>query len=145
MVQRWRGHHRIDRLSVGQLEEGFGDPFIGTDFYVDGTLGAASNSGRSWGNAFSTISLAMTAVGNLGTRGRHRIFVAPGGYTEDIETPLNADAPFGQLIAVNPTRAQSFGAVFLTAASALAPVLSIRARGWLIDGFEFEPWRTLRV
>ncbi len=138
MTRRWRGEHVFDRISTAELGDGFSRAYVGTDFFVDGTLGAASNSGRSWGNAFSTISLAMTAANALATRGRFRIFVAPAGYTEDSETPVNANAPFGQLIAVNPTPGQSFGAAFLTASTALAPVLSVRARGWLIDGFEFD-------
>lgn len=138
MVQdRIRGHLVVDRLTANQIE-GFGQAFIGTDFYVDATLGAAGNSGRSWGNAFSTMTLAMAAANALATRGRFRIFVAPAGYTEDVATPVNANAPFGQLIAVNPTPGHSFGAAWLQASTALAPALSVRARGWLIDGLEID-------
>ena len=109
-----------------------------TAFFVDGTKGAAGNDGLSWERSFNTITLGMTAVGNLGARGRGVIFVAPAGYTEDIVTPLNADGPFGQLIAVNPTPGNSFGAAWITASTAGAACLTVRARGWYIEGFEFD-------
>lgn len=111
---------------------------LGTDYYVDSTLGSDLNTGRSWVTALATIAAAMTAANALATRGRFRIFVAPAGYTEDVETPVNANAPFGQLIAVNPTPGHSFGAAWLQASTALAPAISVRARGWLIDGFEID-------
>ncbi len=111
---------------------------IGTNYYVDGTNGADTNSGLSWALAYATISKAMTSAAALGTRGRVSIYVAPAGYTEDIVTPLNSELPFGQLIAVNPTPSQSFGAVFLTASTAGAACLVVRARGWYINGFEFD-------
>ena len=111
-----------------------------TDYFVDGTLGNDGNSGLGWGTGHSlaTISAAMTKATALGTRGRVRIFVAPGGYEEDVKTPLNADCPFGQLIAWNPTPGQSYGAVYLTAATAGVECLQVRARGWYISGFEFD-------
>ncbi len=141
MTVTYRGHHHFGKISADQWE-GLGQPFEGIDFYVDGTKGSDSYSGRSWGRAFATIQAAMDAVAALGassvSRGRHRIFVAPGGYTEDIITPLNTEAPFGQLIAVNPTPSRSFGATWLTASTAGQPCLTIRARGWNIEGFEFD-------
>ncbi len=111
-----------------------------TDYFVDATLGKAGNSGKGWGSshAFSTLALAMAAANALATRGRFRIFAAPAGYTEDVETPVNANAPFGQLIAVNPTPGHSFGAAWITGSTALAPCISVRARGWLIEGFEID-------
>lgn len=111
---------------------------LGTNYYVDATNGADTNSGKSWALAFSTIGAAMTAAGNLSSRGRAKIFVAPAGYTEDILIPLNADQPFGQLIAVNPTPGQSYGAAWTTASTAGAPCIEVRARGWYISGFEFD-------
>lgn len=108
-----------------------------TDYYVDTTNGASINDGLSWLTAKATISQAMTLAAALGTRGRARIFVAPGGYTEDIVTPLDTECPFGQLIAVNPT-GQSYGAVWLVASSATTATITVRARGWLIDGFEID-------
>ncbi len=108
-----------------------------TDYFVDAATGSDSDDGLSWANAKITIGAAMTLAAALGTRGRARIFVAPGGYSEDLVTPLNTEAPFGQLIAVNPT-SQSFGAVYLSSATATEPVLTVKARGWLFDGFEFD-------
>ncbi len=114
---------------------------LGQNYYVDSVNGSATGSGLSWATAFSTISLAMTAAAALGAssvrRGAFSIFVAPGGYTEDVETPLNTVAPFGRLIAVSPTP-ESYGATWLQASTALAPALAIRARGWYVSGFEFD-------
>ncbi len=109
-----------------------------TVFFVDGTNGAAGNDGLSWERAFSTITLGMSAVATLAARGRGIVLVAPGGYTEDVQTPLNTASPFGALIAVNPTGRQSFGATWITASTAGAPCILVRARGWLIQGFELD-------
>jgi hypothetical protein len=83
----------------------------------------------------------MTAAAALGAssvrRGGVSIFVAPGAYAEDVETPLNTVCPFGRLIAVSPTP-DSYGAAWLTASTAGSPALAIRARGWYISGFEFD-------
>ena len=106
-----------------------------TRFHVDTTLGNDNNSGLSWDVALATINAAMALAAALGTRGRAQIFVAPGGYTEDVVTPLNTECPFGQLIAVNPTT-RSFGGAYMIAATATEPTLTIKARGWLISGFE---------
>ncbi len=114
---------------------------LGQNYYVDSVNGSATGSGLSWATAFSTISLAMTAVAALGAssvrRGAVSIFVAPGGYTEDVVTPLNTVAPFGRLIAVSPTP-DSYGATWLQASTASTAALTIRARGWYISGFEFD-------
>ncbi|KKL67646.1 hypothetical protein LCGC14_2132910 [marine sediment metagenome] len=109
----------------------------GTAFFVDTTLGSASNDGLSWERAFNTITLAMTAVGNLASRGRAVIYAAPGGYTEDITTPTNTLAPFCSLIGINPTM-QSRGAAYLASSTATEPNLTVLARGWSVDGFEFD-------
>lgn len=110
-----------------------------TCYFVDTNSGlSVSGDGLSWERAFLTISEAMTAVGNLAARGRGIIFAAPGGYTEDIKTPLNAAGPFGALIAVNPTPGQSYGAAWLTASTAGVECLEVRARGWYISGFEID-------
>ena len=116
----------------------------GTQLYVDTTLGNDGNAGLGWGvgKALATIGQAMTLAGTTAaspaSRGRVQIFVAPGGYTEDIKTPLNATHPFGQLIAFNPTPGQSYGAAYTTATTASVECLQVRARGWYIAGFEFD-------
>ncbi len=108
-----------------------------TNYYVDGTNGDDANDGLTWATAFATIGAAMSAATTLGGRGRPYIYVAPGGYTETILTPLNADAPFGALIAVSPT-SRSWGATYLASPSAGLPVITVRARGWRIHGFEID-------
>ncbi len=121
---------------------GLGAP-PGTQLHVDTTLGNDGNDGLGWGGdrAYSTIGKAMAQSKILTARGRVQIYVAPGGYTEDIATPLNATTtphPFGQLIAFNPTPRRSFGAAWTTASTAGVECLQIKARGWYIDGFEFD-------
>lgn len=108
-----------------------------TDYFIDSVNGQDTNDGLSWETAFATIGQGMTAATALGTRGRFRGFVAPGGYTETVLTPLNADAPFGQLIAVSPTTA-SWGAAWWASGGASEPCLTVRARGWRISGFEID-------
>ena len=112
---------------------------LGNIYYVDGTNGADTNSGTSWTASFATIQNALDQVGTDALRGRSKIYVAPGGYAEDLTTPLNSAAPFGELIAVNPTPARSFGAVWLSPSSSNTPILTVQARGWRFSGFEFDP------
>lgn len=135
----WDGMQTFKNIRVqqGGLVIGFGNPpYPSTDYFVDTTNGDDNNSGLGWGkNAKATIGAAMTLAAALATRGRARIFVAPGGYNEDVVTPLNTEQPFGQLIGVNPT-GQSFGAAYIYASTAATAGLIVRARGWLISGFE---------
>lgn len=109
----------------------------GINYYVTKQGNDSNNDGLSWGQAFLTIQNAFDVVTARGAeRGRATVFVGPGGYTEDLVTPLNTIAPFGQLIAVNPTPDQSFGATYIVASTASTYSLIVRARGWLIQGFE---------
>jgi len=140
MSQQIKVTRELDARGATKL--GFGFDLPGVDYYVDTTLGHAGNDGLGWGSdrALKTIGQAMTKAAAYGTslaqrRGRVRIFVAPGAYNEDVVTPLNTECPFGQLIAVNPTR-QSFGAAYIYASTALTYSVIVRARGWLISGFE---------
>lgn len=112
------------------------NPF-GVTYYVDSVNGLAINDGLEPTNALLTIQSALDLCATV--RGRATIYVAPGGYTEDLTTPLNAIAPFGRLIAWNPTPERSFGAVYLAPSTASTPCLIVQARGWLIKGFEFDP------
>lgn len=111
-----------------------------TDYYVDATNGADTNSGNGWGasNAYASIGKAMTMAAALATRGRWRCFVAPAWYTEDVKTPLNSTSPFGQLIAVNPTPGQSYGAAGGQATTAGVEFMEVRGRGTYISGFELD-------
>jgi len=119
------------RIGLGGVD------YPSTDYFVDTTNGADGNSGLGWGTgvAFATIGQAMTDAATLAVRGRVRIFVAPGGYNEDVVTPLNSEHPFGALIGISPTR-QSFGGAYIYASTDATPGLLVRARGWLISGFE---------
>lgn len=114
---------------------------LGTNYYVTKS-GVDTNSGLSWAQSFLTIGAAMTAATALGAttvqRGEVSIYVAPGGYIENVVTPLNTVCPFGRLIAVNPTPGRSFGAVYIIPASGVC--LTVRARGWYISGFEFDAY-----
>ena len=112
----------------------------GINYYVAKTGNDSNNDGLSWGQAFLTIGQAMTTITARGAeRGRATVFVAPGGYTEDVVTPTNAIAPFGQLIAVNPTPGNTFGATWIQASTASTPAIKILARGWRVKGFEIAP------
>lgn len=110
------------------------------EYHIDGTLGDDNNDGLAWGEdtAFKTIGKFMTVAAALGTRGRVRGNVAPGGYTEDIVTPLNTECPFGVLRGWNPGGHRGFGAVWLTSATATEPILTVKARGWRFEGFEYD-------
>lgn len=137
----WHYNNETQNLEAyNNGNEIFQYPF-GANYYVDSINGSAGGTGLSWATAFSTISLAMTAAAALGAttvrRGGVSIYVAPGAYTEDVETPLNTVCPFGQLIGVSPTP-DSYGAAYITASTAGSPVLAIRARGWYIAGLEFD-------
>lgn len=107
-------------------------------YYVDGTNGVDTYDGLSAQRPFATIQAAMDAITARGAlRGRSAVFVAPGGYAENIITPLNTIAPFGALIATTPTK-RAGGATYLSPATATSPVLTVRARGWRINGFEID-------
>lgn len=142
MVQQWKVTRELD--ARGAVKLGFGADLPGVDYYVDGELGNSGNDGLGWGGdrALATISQAMIKAATYGAslgqrRGRVRIYVAPDGYTEDIITPLNTVCPFGSLIGVTPTR-RSTGAAWIISSTATEPALTVRARGWLIEGFEFD-------
>ena len=138
-----RGSVKFKNIEIAQggVKIGIGGIFDlpVTNYFVDATLGNSGNSGLGWGTgvALANISQAITKVTALGTRGRGRIYVAPAGYTGDFITSLNTEAPFCALIAVSPTM-QSRGAAWLASSTATEPNLTVRARGWLIDGFEFD-------
>lgn len=137
----WRGMQKFKNIEVvqGGVHIGVGgvNPPT-TDYFVDTTNGDDGNSGLGWGtgNALATIQEAMDKITALATRGRFRVFVAPGEYAENVITPLNSVSPFGQLIAWNPTPGRPYGAAYIIPASGVA--LTVRARGWLISGFEFD-------
>ena len=107
---------------------------MGTTYYVD-SAASDDNSGTSWALAKKTIPAALDLCT---TRGQNTVLVAPGGYTEDLQTPLNTVASFGQLIGLSAT-SQSRGAVYLAPTTATRAILKVRGRGWKVSGFEFDP------
>jgi len=107
----------------------------GATYYV-ATTGADTNGGLSWSDAKLTIQAALDLCTG---RGLNTVFVGSGGFAESLQTPLNtttSPAPFGQLIAARPT-SMGFG-TYLTAATSSGTILTVRARGWRISGFELE-------
>lgn len=116
----------------GNLVIGGGDCGPAEEYFVAKT-GHARNDGLSWERPKLLIQDGL----NLCTgRGLSRVYVGPGGYTEDLTTPLNDVAPFGQLIAYNPTPNHSYGAVYIQGTTTAC--LTVQARGWYISGFEFD-------
>ena len=105
---------------------------IGPNYYVDS--GASDdNNGLSWASAKATIQAALDLCTG---RGHHTVYVHSGAYQETLTTPINATAPFCQLIGVDPTD-RGYG-VYLYPAVAGNTILTINARGWRVAGFEFE-------
>ena len=139
MTVRYRGRHVFDVVAAGNYE-GLGgivqNP--GQDFFVSNLRGDNSKSGLSWAQPKATIQAAMVlaATSPFAGRGLTRIFVESGGYNEAIVTPTNALCPFGALIGVN-NNGFGFGP-FLTSPTAGGTILTVRARGWQIEGFEFD-------
>lgn len=139
MTVRWRGHHHFDNLTAdnyGGIGGVIQNP--GTDFFVSSERGSDNNSGLSWALPKATIQAAMVLAATAPHAGRAltRIFVESGGYVGPILTPTNALCPFGALIGVN-NNGMGFGP-YLTAATAGGTILTVRARGWIIQGFEFD-------
>lgn len=129
--------YRKLKLWPGAVVEGLGPmQGPGTDYYVDKT-GHDGNDGRAWGTDGALLTI-QAALDKCSGRGIHRIFVGPGSYAETLTTPINATAPFGQLIGYSPSNV-SMGATYLSATAGTTDedVLTVRARGWRIAGFEF--------
>ena len=138
MTVRWQGRHHFDTI-IADHYEGLGVlEAPGQDFFVSNLRGNDNKSGLSWEQPKATIMAAMVLAATARYRGRGlvRIFVEGGGYDEAIVTPTNALCPFGALIGVNNN---GFGfSPYLTSPTAGGTILTIRARGWHIEGFEFD-------
>lgn len=105
----------------------------GTTYFVDGTLGSNDNSGTSWASAKATVQAGLTLCA---ARGYSTVYVRSGAYQETLTTPVNATAPFCQLIGVEARDTGS--GCYLYPVSTSTNILTINARGWRISGFEFE-------
>jgi hypothetical protein len=110
---------------------GAGDnsPTGGYKYYVPGAN--TSGDGTSWDAPYNAIATALAAMQPWDT-----LFCAPGSFSGDLITPINATAPFCSMIGM---RATSRGfAAWGTSTTATEPHLSLRARGWRISVFEFD-------
>lgn len=139
MTVRYRGRHHFDQLSADSYE-GLGGILQnpGQDFFVSSNRGNNNMSGLNWGNPKAEIQAGMELAAEARYKGRGlcRIYVESGGYTGPILTPTNADCPFGALIGVN-NNGFGFGP-WLAPLTGAGHILTVRARGWLISGFEFD-------
>lgn len=104
---------------------------FGNTYFVDVNSGSNGNSGKEPSKAWETLTYAFTRISSWDT-----IMVAPGNYTGNYQTPLNADAAFVSLIGVQATD-MGFGP-WAGATTSTSPILEVKARGWRISGFEFD-------
>lgn len=122
------------RINSGSWNTGFHGGVtggLGGFLYVDPTSGGSHGDGKSWDEPLSSLTNALTAMKKWDT-----IFCAPGGYTGNYTTSLNAVAPFGAIIGMRQT---SLGlAAWAGATVATSPIITVKARGWRISGFEFD-------
>lgn len=133
MPQQLRVVRELDAAGAALI--GLGATYPGNIYHVDKALGNDGNDGLGWGGdrALKTIQVGLDkCVG----RAYHTVLVRGDGYSESLTTPLNATAPFGQLISMNPIR-MGYN-TYLTAAATDETILTVRARGWRISGFEFD-------
>jgi hypothetical protein len=109
-----------------------GGSVYGKTYFVDPTSGVGSNgnSGLAPDKAWATLTYAFTKLAKWDT-----LYCAPGDYSGNYLTPLNATAPFVSLIGVQAT---DIGFGPWSAGTAGSPIINVRARGWLISGFEFD-------
>lgn len=138
-MQRWQGRHHFDTIHADNYE-GLGGILQapGIDLFVSANRGNDNKSGFSWSQPKATIQAAMVlaAIARYRGRGLVRIFVEGGGYVGPIVTPTNANCPFGALIGVN-NNGEPFSP-YLTALTAAGTIMTIRARGWIVSGFELD-------
>jgi len=108
----------------------------GITYFVD-SAASDDNSGTSWARAKATIQAALDLCTD---RGGNTVYVKSGAYQETLTTPVNATAPFCQLIGVE-ARGMGSGCYLYPDATS-DDILTINARGWRISGFEFESGAT---
>ena len=107
-----------------------GLPVPGTTRFVNANV-SNSGDGTSWDEAYRTLVDGLAAMENYDT-----LYVAPGAYSADHQTPLNAVAAFCRVIGV---QGGVFGVgPYLSAASSAGVIMDVRARGWLFSGFELD-------
>lgn len=106
---------------------------FGTTYFVDpsGSNASDSNTGKNKNSPLKTLTQAFLNVSSWDT-----IRCAPGNYTGNYTTPVNADAAFVSVIA-DATHENGFAA-WMGATTASSPIIDVRARGWRFEGFEFD-------
>jgi hypothetical protein len=112
-------------LSARNIAHSFGDTW-----YVNPSR-SSDGTGKNWDNAFNDLQSALDAVGSSDV-----IYCAPGGYTGNYTTQVDANAKRVTIEAINPGRlglAAWFGPTVTS-----SPSLTVRARGYSIRGFEFD-------
>jgi len=119
----------IPQISNG--ERSGGGSVFGKTYFVDPTNGVDGNKGTSPDKALATLTRAFVLMKDNDT-----VICAPGDYTGNHVTPLNSVAPFCSVIGMQAT-ALGLGP-FAAATDTASPILSIRARGWRVSGFEFD-------
>lgn len=101
---------------IGNAGDGIIRPYGALDYYVDGTDGSDSNSGKSWEGAFATIQAAVTAqIADTNSKG-DVIWVAPGTYAESITGNLSKVQIIGtdcgsgnsHAVSIRPTASYSY-------------------------------------
>lgn len=121
------------KIGAGQYNVGWNGAAangLGGFWYVD-PAGDVEGDGRSWDEPFNSLTDALTVMKKWDT-----IFCAPGAYTGNHNTPLNAVAPFCAIIGMRQT---SLGlAAWAGATTQTLPIITVKARGWRISGFEFD-------
>jgi hypothetical protein len=112
----------------------------GVHYYVDPNTTRTnppytSGGGKSWDEPLTSLTNAFTNM-LLGDT----VWLAPGNHTGNHSTPVNATAPFINIIGVHT---HPYGlAAWAGATAAGSPVLTVRSRGVRIEGIEFDPGAT---
>lgn len=104
---------------------------FGKTYFVDATNGSDGNDGLSPTEAIKTITRVMVLAKESDT-----FFFAPGNYTGNFTTPVNATAPFVRLVGAG--HHNNGLASWMGATTSSSPIIDILARGWTIEGFEFD-------
>ena len=103
------------RGTVRGAGDGIIRPYGALDFYVDGTDGRDTRSGKSWNGAFKTIQKAITAqIAQTNAKGDN-IWVAPGTYAESLTGNLTRVQIVGAgrtgirpLVKIHPTTSYAY-------------------------------------
>ncbi len=129
-------HHPygISSFGVPVLPQSFTPAVFGgvaTTYFVDPTGGNTAYSGLGPTEAFASIQNAFDIMSKW-----DMILCAPGNHTGNYLTPLNAAAPFCSLLGLNAINLGT--GPWAGATTATSPILTVRARGWNVSGWEWD-------